>query len=79
MSVNNFEKNQNHDKIQLSREQYCSTFFDARQAYLVMKIFGSTLVSLKGTKIKELQKHAAPAHGTLVCRGTPVGNHRSRV
>ena len=31
-----------------------------------------------GIKIKELYLLAAPlapAHGTLVCRGTPVGNH----
>jgi len=56
------------------------TFFGSRHPYIVFKIFGGTLASLIGIKIREMQQLAVPlalVHGTLVCRGTPVGNHCS--
>ena len=57
-------------------------FFDSRHPYLVLKIFGGTLASLIRIMIKEFLHLSAPlplSHGTLMCRGTPVGNHCFRL
>ena len=59
-------------------EQGFPTFFGSRHPYLVVKVFGGTPSWSHRYKTKELSFLAAPlalARGTLVFRGTPVGNH----
>ena len=56
------------------------TFFDSRHPYVVLNIFGSTpnwFNMYKDQGIFTICVPLKPTHGTLVCRGTPVGNHCS--
>ena len=51
------------------------TFFGSRHPYLILKIFGGTPNWLNRYKDQGIGTFG----GTLVCRGTPVGNHCSMV
>ena len=54
------------------------TFFNSRYRYFVKKIFDGTpnwFDTCKDQGILTSGGTLALAHGTLVCRGTPVGNH----